>query len=538
MREEDGINLNKGILILLIGLFLLLMFPFVRFRIDAQASPRVIHVPTNGTIQAAINNASSGDTILVPSGTYRESLNINKSLSIIGENRTTTIIDGDGADYVISINSDNVTIESLTVTKTVSGLSGGGIRVSRSTGVIISDTQITSTNAGLTLDLSSNCAFSDSVIANNTNAVMISGSSNNVFSDNSVSDNSLGVIFSGYLYNNFFSGNTFSGNLVDVFLSADSNRNFFYHNNFLDVNPVQVNGVSINIWSRNGEGNYWASYNFAGPSSGGIGDEPYYVDENNQDNYPLMGTFSQYDITYNGTIFQITIVSNSTIPDFKFEVGRETGYKIVSFTTAGKDGTFGFCRMTIPKSLMEYPLIVVDREGEVATSLLSASDTTTTYLYFTYPHGDQSITVISSEALQLENELLYDYTKLQKDFASLNATYQALLTSYNANLQTAIANMNSTYEALLNSFGLLLQNFSQLQGNYLALNASLQNNLMGQSQSTQNIHNLTYIFAATTATFLITTVYLSTRANGNRKPKARAFEEEGQARRAASVEER
>jgi len=529
--------LKKSILILQVGLFLLLMFPFVRFNVYVYASPGVIYVPTNGTIQAAINNASSGDTIIVPSGTYHESLNINKSLSIVGESSTTTIIDGDGAANVISISSDNVTIESLTVTETTSGPSGNGILVSLSTGVVVNDTQIANTNTALTLDLSSNCTFSDDFIANNTYAIMISGSSDNVFSNNAVLHNSLGVIFTGYLYDNLFFGNTFSGNIVDVFLSADSSGNFFFHNDFLDAKPIQVNAPSTNVWSLDGEGNYWAYYNFSGPSTSGIGDEPYYIDENNQDNSPLMGVFSENDVVYNDENFQITIISNSTIVDFTFEVGRETGYNIVSFSAVGEDGTFGFCRMTIPKSLMQYPLIVVDLEGEVATSLLSPSDNATTYLYFTYPNGNQSITVISSEALQLQSDLNDEYAALQAYLDSLNATYQALLTSYNANLQAEIANMNSTYETLLNSFGLLLQNFSQLQSNYLALNSSLQDNLINQSQNAQNIHNLTYIFAATAAAFLVTTLYLSTRVNRNRKPQARALEEEGQARRAALVEE-
>jgi parallel beta-helix repeat protein len=522
------IDLGKGVSILLIGSFLLLMFSIVRCRVCVNASPKVIHVPSEfPTIQSAIDNASSGDTILVASGTYREYLNINKSLSIVGENRTTTVIDGDGADYVVSINSDNVTIEGLTITKTISGLSGGGIHVSLSNRVVIYDVEITNTSTGLNLYLSSNGVFSNNIIINNTNAVMInSGSNSNVFSGNIVSGNYYGVVFNGYLNSNVFSGNTFSENLdVGVYLSSISNRNFFYHNNFLDTIPVQSG--STNVWSRNGEGNYWVNYNFTGRNAGdGIGDEPNYIDQNNQDDYPLMGPFSEYDITYKNEKSEITIISNSTISNFRFEIGTETGNKIVSFDASGEDGTFGFCRMTIPRSLMGYPLIVVDREGEVTTSLLSASNETITYLYFVYPNGDQNIAVISSETFQLESELLDDYAKLQADLNSLNGTYQALLTSYNTKLQAEIDSMNATYQTLLNSLGLLLQNLSQLQNNYVTLNSSLEKNLIDQSESVQNIHNLTYIFAAMTGVFLVTTAYLSTRVNGNRKLKGRVVEEE------------
>lgn len=523
------VDLRKGISILLIGLSLSLMFSFVRCKGSVEATSQVIHVPKDfPTIGQAIDNASSGATILVASGTYREYLNITKSLSIVGENRTTTIIDGGSAAYVVSIGGDNVTIMSMTITKSVSVLNDGGIRVSHSTGTIISDTEITGTNTGLTLALSLNGAFSDNMIVNNTYGVMLFSSDNNVFSGNDVSGNSLGVFFSVYSYNNVFSGNTFSNNIDDLFLSSESNMNFFYHNNFFDA--IQVESPSTNVWSNDGEGNYWASYNFTGRdlNGDGIGDEkfPYYVDQNNQDDYPLMGTFSEYDIIYEQEKFQITIISNSTIAALRFEIGSETGNKMVDFKAIGQDGTFGFCRIMIPKSLMEYPLIVLDHEGEVTTSLLSGSNETVTYLYFTYPHGDQDVTVISSRELYLESELLDEYGRLQAEFDNLNATYQSLLSSYNAKMQTAIDNMNTTYQALLNSFDLLLQNLSQLQNSYLALNSVLQQNLIDQSESVQNIRNLTYIFAAATAAFLMTAAYLSTRVNATRKRKTRVVEEE------------
>ena len=48
------------------------------------------------TIQAAIDAANDGDTINVAAGTYNERVIINKPLTLQGENRDTTIIDGTG----------------------------------------------------------------------------------------------------------------------------------------------------------------------------------------------------------------------------------------------------------------------------------------------------------------------------------------------------------------------------------------------------------------------------------------------------------
>ncbi len=49
---------------------------------------------TWNTIQDAVDNASTGDIIYVHNGTYTENITINKSLSLIGENRTTVVVNG------------------------------------------------------------------------------------------------------------------------------------------------------------------------------------------------------------------------------------------------------------------------------------------------------------------------------------------------------------------------------------------------------------------------------------------------------------
>lgn len=69
------------------------------------------------TIQQAIDAAETldGHTIVVASGTYYENVNVNKSLSIVGENRDTTIIDGSGKGIVLYVTANRVRISNLTV---------------------------------------------------------------------------------------------------------------------------------------------------------------------------------------------------------------------------------------------------------------------------------------------------------------------------------------------------------------------------------------------------------------------------------------
>ncbi|HDM66992.1 MAG TPA: hypothetical protein ENG62_01215, partial [Thermoplasmatales archaeon] len=70
------------------------------------------------TIQEAINHSSEGYRIFVRSGIYKEGILINKkNLLIQGENKFTTIIDGERTtkDAVINVSASNVTIQGFTV---------------------------------------------------------------------------------------------------------------------------------------------------------------------------------------------------------------------------------------------------------------------------------------------------------------------------------------------------------------------------------------------------------------------------------------
>ena len=120
-------RIGKPFALMLVLLFILSLVTFQPLTVKAE---KTIVVPQDyPTIQSAIGNASSGNTIYIKSGTYYESqLNITKSIKIIGEDaNNTSIINIDKLEWeptlnpfpppapkVIQITADNVVISDLT----------------------------------------------------------------------------------------------------------------------------------------------------------------------------------------------------------------------------------------------------------------------------------------------------------------------------------------------------------------------------------------------------------------------------------------
>jgi len=81
---------------------------------------KIIYVDDDGganytLIQDAINNSSDGDTVYVYNGIYYEHIIVNKSIILQGEDKNTTIIDGNHIGNVIEITADLVTIKGFTI---------------------------------------------------------------------------------------------------------------------------------------------------------------------------------------------------------------------------------------------------------------------------------------------------------------------------------------------------------------------------------------------------------------------------------------
>jgi parallel beta-helix repeat protein len=509
--------------------------------VKASPTTRTWTVDDNGpanftNIQEAINNASSGDTIFVHMGTYYEHVVINKTITLVGEDNNFTIIDGYETDNVIYIRANNVTIKGFTVRKSGMYLYTG-ILVDHSTGNVIINNKIIYNYEGISLLYSSSNVVCDNTISSNCDGIFLYYSSNNVVSGNVILHNDLDGMSLYYSSNNVVCGNTILSNYHGINLGLSSDNNTIYHNNF--NNTYQAWSESKNFWNYGDEGNYWSNYTGQDLNKDGMGDTPYDINAVNKDKYPLMGMFSNFSITLERETYSITVISNSTISVFGFQIGSETGNKIIHFNATGEDGTVGFCRVKIPTKLMNYPHIVLVDGKEITPTLLNVSNNAYAYLYFTYLHKNHTITIISSKTLALYFELLDEYLKLQKDLYDLNETYYTLLENYNillsnyTRLQISFGELNTSYlehlidySALLGNYNILLYNYTQLQVSFHDLNDSYLKHLLDYSEQMQNTRNLTYILAALTAIFIITTIYLSKRAHARITTKSKEFEGE------------
>jgi len=87
------------------------------------------HGPWNGTIEYpyqyihdGVNHAVNGDTVFVLNGEYYEHVLLNKTLQLLGENPSSTIIDGTSHEFIIAITADGATVQNFTMQNSGAGM--------------------------------------------------------------------------------------------------------------------------------------------------------------------------------------------------------------------------------------------------------------------------------------------------------------------------------------------------------------------------------------------------------------------------------
>ena len=129
-------NIRIKIAILSVCIILLTSF-IVAFPVKTvRATGNTLYVGGSGpgnysSIQAAINDANDGDTVFVYNGTYYEhDVYISKNyLNLIGENKETTLIEGNDDTDVIKISAEGINVSGFSIRTTGVEIDYSGINI-------------------------------------------------------------------------------------------------------------------------------------------------------------------------------------------------------------------------------------------------------------------------------------------------------------------------------------------------------------------------------------------------------------------------
>jgi len=414
--------LKKIVLLTFVPALILSMTFVIHFSAPVKAETKTWTVDDDGpadfqTIQEAVNAAKPGDTVFVYNGTYQEwNIVLDKDdLSLIGENKDNTIIDGMNYGWILTITAQNVTVTGFTIQK--SSIGTAGVFLSHTKECRISNNLVRNHDSGIYAVYSNNNVIEKNWVANNNEGIILSivckenkimdnnvtgntlyagidvsnGAHSNQIENNEIIQNKYGILITSE--NNSIFGNLIMNNDVGIYEYSESTRGYkIFHNNFVNnTQQIDLGSRSANIWDNGLEGNYWSDYNGTDFNQDGVGDTSYIINGNNMDYHPLMGTFSEFAVTLEVQTFHVTTICNSTISAFQSDQVN----KIMRFNVTGEKG-IGFCRVCTPYDLVPPPHTVTIDNGQTPVLYYNHSiydNGTHRWIHFAYEHSTHEVLI-------------------------------------------------------------------------------------------------------------------------------------------------
>jgi YVTN family beta-propeller protein/parallel beta-helix repeat protein len=271
-------------------------------------------------IQAAIDNATDGDTIYVNAGNYSENVNVNTAVTLQGAGAgVVNVTAALASDHVFVVTRDYVNISGFKVTGATGDNKAGIYLQSGVDNSNISDNNASNNFVGIWLSSSSNNnTLTNNTANSNSNGIWLYSSSNNTVTNNTASSNrDIGIFLQGSSTNNTLTSNTAnSNNNYGIYLQSSSTNNTIYNNYFNNTNNAVDQGY--NVWNTTitagtniigGSwlgGNYWSNYTGADTNRDGLGDTltPYNNSGNIQnggDYHPLVTAGTASTLIYVNT---------------------------------------------------------------------------------------------------------------------------------------------------------------------------------------------------------------------------------------------
>jgi nitrous oxidase accessory protein len=227
-------------------IILLLLFSVVLVSLPqngiVKAESETIVVPDDyESIQEAIDNTGEGDTVLVKSGTYyNQTISINKSLSLIGEDSQNTILKSrpettsfmiPNITSVVEVKADNIRISGFTIDHYDRGISGSGNYTQIIGNIFTANWDHTSINVlGSYLEITNN-----SIYGGRSNTGIHIGGSYNTVTDNKIVGTSAGIRLWG-------NSGTVSGNEL-----IDSDHGIYVSGNLHAITQNNIIGGEIGL---------------------------------------------------------------------------------------------------------------------------------------------------------------------------------------------------------------------------------------------------------------------------------------------------
>ncbi len=310
---------------LLLTLLLLSMLTLA-FNIQPVSAGGIIYIRSDGTVEGTDKIHRDGDVYTFTDNIYDTNGIVVETGNIVVDGAGYTL-QGTGAWWSKGVDvtgsRHNVTIKNVEIkafgygiflffssrnsvygNNITNNLEGIRVDTSQSGESTISANNITKNKGGIHLRASWRNSIHGNYLTNNFFGIELSSPSEyNTISRNNITNNVDGIwLMDGPEYNAIYQNNIAANNRVGMSLSQCWN-NVICHNNFMDNGEQVRRFQSTSVWDDGypSGGNCWSDHVTVDEYSGvnqdelgsdGIVDEPYIIDENNQDNYPLVEPWS------------------------------------------------------------------------------------------------------------------------------------------------------------------------------------------------------------------------------------------------------